>query len=97
MRSGPAEFAAWDGDTLVLRVASKRDASRNAIGKVRGKRLKVSVTSAPRAGKATEQWVRLLAKEFRVSVSDVEVVFGAESANKLLRIRRAGALPERVE
>ena len=80
-----------DGDTLVLIVVGKPGASRNAMGKVQGKRHKVSMTSAPQAGKATEQWVRLLAKEFRVSVSDVEVVFGAASANKLLRILRGAA------
>lgn len=90
-------FAAWDGDTLVLNVAGKSAASRNAIGKVQANRLKVSVTAAPQAGKATEQMVRFLAKEFGVAPSDVEVVFGHATVRKRLRIRGPKVLPGDVD
>lgn len=97
MRSAQDQFAVWDGETLVLSVAGKPGAARNAIGKVHGNRLKVSVTAAPQAGKATEQMVRFLAKEFGVPVSDIEVVFGAANVNKLLRIRDPKLLPQSIE
>ena len=97
MRSAQDQFAVWDGETLVLSVAGKPGASRNAIGKVQGNRLKVSVTAAPQGGKATDQMIRFLAKEFGVSVSNIEVVFGAASVNKLLRIRDPKVLPQSVE
>jgi hypothetical protein len=97
MRSTVEAFATWDGDTLVLEVAGKPGASRNTIGKVQANRLKVSVTAAPQAGMATEQMVRFLAKEFGVSPSDVEVVFGHATAHKRLRIRAPKVLPINIE
>ena len=83
-----------DGDTLVLSVVGKPGASRNAMGKVQGKRHKVSVTSAPQAVKATEQLVRFLAESS-----------GSCPASKLSSVLRArtnccgfcGVLPERTE
>ena len=46
-------FFAWDGDVLVLNILGKPAAGRDAIGKPKGTQLKVSVTAAPQAGKAT--------------------------------------------
>ena len=56
----PRTFISWDGDTLVLNVLGKPGASRDAIGKVRGHQLQVSVTAAPRVGRATDHMVRFL-------------------------------------
>ncbi len=47
-------FCAWDGETLVLNILGTPGAKRDAIGKVKGKQLKVSVTAAPVAGRATD-------------------------------------------
>jgi len=89
----PRTFSSWDGDTLVLNVLGKPGASRDAIGKVRGHQLQVSVTAAPRVGRATDHMVRFLAGEFGVSRGDIEVVFGRKNVNKQLRIRAPGRLP----
>lgn len=86
-------FCAWDGDTLVLNILGKPSASRDAIGKVRGNQLKVSVTATPVAGKATDHMVRFLAKEFGVSARDITVVFGRFNVNKQLRIKSPQKLP----
>lgn len=88
-----SSFFSWDGDTLVLNILGKPSAKRDAIGKVLGKQLKVSVTASPEDGKATDHMVRFLAKEFGVSKSAVEVVFGRTSVNKQLRIRSPRTLP----
>jgi uncharacterized protein (TIGR00251 family) len=83
----------WDGDTLVLNILGKPSAKQDAIGKIKGHQLKVSVTAAPRAGKATDHMVRFLAEEFGVSTSDIEVVFGRMNVNKQLRIKAPKRLP----
>ena len=48
-------FFAWDGAVLVLNVLGKPAATRDAIGKVHGTQLKVSVTAAPEATVAPDR------------------------------------------
>jgi hypothetical protein len=86
-------FFVWDGDVLVLNVLGTPGAKQDAIGKVKGIQLKISVTAAPRAGRATDHMVRFLAKEFDVASSDIEVVFGRMNVNKQLRIKAPKQLP----
>jgi uncharacterized protein len=86
-------FFAWDGDTLVLNILGKPAASKDAIGKPKGTQLKVSVTAAPKDGKATDHMVRFLAPLFGVAVRDIEVVFGQENVNKQLRIHAPTKMP----
>jgi uncharacterized protein len=86
-------FFGWDGDVLVLNVLGKPAASKDAIGKPKGTQLKISVTAAPKDGKATDHMVRFLAPLFGVAVADIEVVFGQENVNKQLRIRAPKKLP----
>ena len=86
-------FCAWDGDTLVINILGTPSAKQDAIGKVKGNQLKVSVTATPVAGKATDHMVRFLAKEFGVTARDIEVVFGRFNINKQLRIKSPAKLP----
>lgn len=83
----------WDGEVLVLNILGTPNARRDAIGKVKGHQLCVSVTAVPRAGRATDHMVRFLAAEFGVAVSDIEVVFGRMSIHKQLRIKAPKHLP----
>ena len=86
-------FFGWDGDVLVLNVLGKPSASKDAIGKPKGTQLKISVTAAPKDGRATDHMLRFLAPLFGVAVADIEVVFGQENVNKQLRIRAPKKLP----
>lgn len=86
-------FCVWDDKTLVLNVLGTPGAKKDAIGKPKGNQLKISVTAAPVAGKATDHMVKFLAKEFAVSPKDIEVVFGRENINKQLRIHAPNHLP----
>lgn len=86
-------FYFWDGDVLVLNILGTPSAKQDAIGKVKGNQLKISVTEAPKRGRATDHMVRFLAKIFEVSVSDIEVVFGRMSIHKQLRIKSPKNLP----
>lgn len=86
-------FYAWEGDILVLNILGTPSAKRDAIGKVKGHQLKISVTAAPVAGKATDHMVRFLAKEFGITASDIEVVYGRMNVNKQLRFKAPKNLP----
>lgn len=77
----------------MLNVLGQPSAKQDAIGKVKGLQLKISVTAAPVAGRATDHMVRFLAQEFGVTVSDIEVVFGRFNVNKQLRIKSPKKLP----
>lgn len=87
-------FCAWDGETLVLNVLGTPSSKRDAIGKPKGLQLKISVTAAPVAGKATDHMVRFLAPEFGVSTEAITVVFGRMNVNKQLRIHAPQKLPD---
>src|SRR5512136_1537999 len=86
-------FYTWEGDTLVLNILGTPNAKKDAIGKVKGHQLCVSVTEVPRAGRATDHMVRFLAREFGVSIGDIQVVFGRMNVNKQLRIKAPKRLP----
>lgn len=90
-------FCAWDGETLVLNILGKPSAKLDQIGKAKGHQLKISVTAAPVAGRATDHMVRFLAESFGVSISDIEVVYGRFNVNKQLRIKSPGKLPPVID
>lgn len=89
-----ASFFHWEGDVLVFNVLGKPSASKDAIGKVKGNQLKISVTEAPVRGKATDHMVKFLAKIFEVPIGNIEVVFGRMNVNKQLRVKSPKALPD---
>lgn len=86
-------FFWWEGDILVINILGKPSASRDAIGKPKGRQLKVSVTASPQLGRATDHMVRFLAGEFGVSPAAIEVVFGRFNVNKQLRVQAPKTLP----
>ena len=86
-------FYTWEDDILVLNILGTPNAKKDAIGKVKGHQLCVSVKAIPRAGKATDYMVRFLADVFGVSVSDIQVVSGRMNVNKVLRIKSPKQLP----
>jgi uncharacterized protein (TIGR00251 family) len=91
-RTGDSFFA-WEGEVLVVNILGKPSAAKDAIGKPYGTQLKVSVTAAPVAGRATDHMLRFLAPLFGVTVADIEVVFGQENVHKQLRIHAPQKLP----
>lgn len=86
-------FYTWEGDTLILNILGTPNAKKDAIGKVKGHQLCVSVKAVPRAGKATDYMVRFLAEEFDVPTSNIQVVSGRMNVNKVLRIKAPKRLP----
>lgn len=90
-------FYEWDGDVLVVNILGTPAAKRDVIGKVKGNQLKVSVKAQPEGGRATDYMVAFLAKEFGVSQSNIEVVYGRESIHKQLHIKAPKKLAGGIE
>lgn len=84
---------AWDGDTLVVNILGTPAAKRDAIGKIKGRQWKVSVTATPVADKATDHMVKFLAEAFDVPAKAITVVFGRFNVNKQLRILAPKKIP----
>lgn len=77
-----------DGSVLI-RVKAVPGASRDQIAGLLGDRLKVKVAAPPEGGKANKAICGLIAKELGVKPSQVEVVSGMTSAEKIVRVGAA--------
>lgn len=71
-------------DRLTVRVTPR--AGRDEIAGIRGETLLVRVTAPPEGGRANEAVLRLIARALRVPARDVELVRGARSREKAIRI-----------
>ena len=48
--------------------------------------LKIKITTAPEKGKANKQVIKMLAKKFNVPTSQIEIVRGLTSQEKIVKI-----------
>ncbi len=71
--------------TLQIRVIPRSPATAWA-GVMADGSVKLKIAAVPEKGKANEELVRFLAREFGVARSQVEIVAGASSHAKLVRI-----------
>ena len=80
-------WARWDGNTLVLDIQVQPHASQIEPAGVHAGRLKVRLRAAPERGKANEQLLRFLVREFGVPKTHVRVDAGASGRAKRIRVR----------
>ncbi len=70
----------------ILKVYLQPKSSKNeVVGRYRDG-IKVKVTAPPVEGKANEALIRFLAKELGVAPSDIEIVKGHHSREKMLKV-----------
>jgi uncharacterized protein (TIGR00251 family) len=72
-------------ETLIKVYLQPRSSKNEFVGPYQDG-IKVKVTAPPMEGKANEALIRLLAKEFRVSPSCIEILKGHRSREKTLKI-----------
>jgi len=72
--------------TVTVKIKVEPRSSKSGIAGMYGDALKVKLTSPPVDGKANRELVEVLAKAFGVRKSDIEIVSGMNSKNKLVRI-----------
>ncbi len=81
------------GDRLLLRCYLQPRASRDEFAGIHGDSLKIRITAPPIDGKANKHLARFIAKQFGVSLSQVELIKGGRSRHKLLAIESPTSIP----
>ena len=76
---------------ITLDILVQPRASREKIGPMHDGRLKIAVTAPPVDGEANAAVVELIARRLGIARGDIEVVAGASSRRKTLRIANATA------
>ena len=77
------------GLTFAVRIVPR--ASRSEIAGEQSRALRVRIAAAPVEGAANQELIKLLAKTFKLPQKAVEIVSGAASKNKIVRIQGADA------
>ena len=75
-----------DGRRVRLRLRVSAGASRRRVLGVHGGALKLSVKAPPEKGKANKDVVSLVAESFGLTPSDVEILSGETSPDKVVRL-----------
>jgi uncharacterized protein len=76
---------------ITLDILVQPRASRAKIGPMHDGRLKIAVTAPPVDGEANAAVIELIARQLGIARGDVEVIAGASSRRKTLRIANATA------
>ena len=80
---------------LEIHVRVSPAASRTRVIGMYGDRLKLSVAAQPERGRANRAVVQLLSDTFQVTAAAIEIVRGAASSEKVVRLH--GVRPEALE
>jgi uncharacterized protein (TIGR00251 family) len=80
-------FVREDEGGITIDVLVQPRASRDRVGPIHGDRLKLAVTAPPVDGEANLAVVEVLARALGVARGAVEVVSGAASRRKTVRVR----------
>ncbi len=83
-KSRPKDKDAQTGVTLSVRIQPR--ASKNELVRLENGGLKIRLTAPPVDGAANEALVRFLADRFSVAKSQVELVSGHTSRDKIVRV-----------
>ena len=70
----------------IIEVKVKTNASKNEVKLIDNKKFFVKTTATPEKGKANKQVILLLAKFYKISKNQLEIVRGLKSKNKVIKI-----------
>ncbi len=73
-------------ESILLKVYLQPKSSKNEIVGPYRDGIKIKVTAPPVEGKANEALIKFLAKEYKTSVSSIEILRGHKSREKIIRI-----------
>ncbi len=82
------------GGAVVIDVLVAPRASRNRVIAIHDNRLKIQLTAPPVEGQANDALVRFLADELEIPKAQIEIVGGATSKRKTVRL--AAVAPQKV-
>lgn len=90
-------MASWyhlDGDAVILTVHVQPGAKRSGTAGLHGNALKIRLVAPPVEGRANQALLRFMAELFDVPLRNVELVHGAQSRHKIVKISGVAAMPE---
>lgn len=70
----------------IIKIKVEPRSSRSGVVGQYGDALKVKLAAPPVEGKANEELIKVLAKEFGISKKDIEIISGHSSKNKVVRL-----------
>jgi uncharacterized protein (TIGR00251 family) len=75
-----------DGDSITLTLHIQPGAKRSEVAGLHGDALKVRLAAPPIEGRANEALLRFIADSFDVPLRQVELLRGAQSRQKMVRV-----------
>jgi uncharacterized protein (TIGR00251 family) len=72
--------------SLIISIKVEPRSSKSGISGYYGNALKVKLNSPPVEGKANKELIEVLAREFKISKKDIEIIRGEKSKNKIVRL-----------
>lgn len=90
----PTPFWHWQGKDLILAIHVQPGASQEGMAGLYGERLKIRITAPASDGQANRRLLGWLATQMNLPVSRLELLQGAGSRAKRIRIREAPATLE---
>ena len=86
-------FFQWHDGDLILNIKVQPRASRDEFGEIPGDAIKLRITASPIDGKANQHLINLLAKTFKVTTKQVQLLSGENSRDKRIKIVQPKQLP----
>ena len=74
---------------MIIKIYIQPGASKNEIAGKHGDAIKIRLTAPPVEGRANEALVDFLAKEYKVPKSQITIIRGHKSRQKLVKIESA--------
>ena len=90
-------MAAWyrrEGDAIILALHVQPGAKRSETAGLHGNALKIRLAAPPIEGRANEALVKFIAELFGVPLRNVELLRGAQSRHKMVKVTGSTAAPE---
>ncbi len=82
-------FYKTEGNDILLYIRAVPNASFSKIGGIYNNRLKVYIDTQPENNKANKALIKLLSKHFKISKSNITIVQGEKSRDKVIRIHNS--------
>ncbi|MCW8934846.1 MAG: DUF167 family protein [Gammaproteobacteria bacterium] len=86
-------FYEWNDNDPLLCLKVQPKASNDEFCDITGNSLKVRITAPPADGKANQHLIKFLARQFKVSKSQVTILSGETNREKRFRISSPKLLP----
>jgi len=89
-----AEWYRREGDSITLTLHVQPGAKRSEVAGLHGEALKIRLAAPPIEGRANEALQRFIADRFEVPLRQIELLRGAQSRHKMVKINGSKIAPE---